>query len=393
MDAAAEPAVVSSLRAQGYIPISIAPVGAARAGRGGGFSFKLPSLAAWRSRIRGRDLMLFTRELATLLEAGLPLDRSLQSLAGLSEKPAMRDVVTNVLTTVQGGKSLSEALADHDEVFPPLYVNMIRAAEAGGVVEAVLERLAEYLENTEELRSSVRSALAYPVFLALVAGAAIIIMLVYVLPNFTSLFDNMGVALPASTQMIITASDFIRDYWWAMAALVGVGIYGFRRWTSTPEGLLRWHRFLLDAPQVGDLVQKLQIARFGRTLGTMLKSGVPLLQSLEIVRAIVQNDVISRALVVVQKEVSEGKGLSGPLERTGVFPSMALQMVAVGEETGRLDDMLLVVGDHYDAEVTNAVQRLTSLLGPVILVVMGGVAGFIVISMMMAVFSMNSIDF
>jgi general secretion pathway protein F len=389
MEAAGEAAVISSLRSQGYLPLSVKEGSASVARRALSLNFELP----WRreARVRSRDLMVFTGELSTLLKAGLPLDRSLGSLSNLTENPTLKRIVGEVLARVQEGRSLSQALGDHPAVFPPLYVNMIRAGEAGGVVETVLERLAEYLESSEKTREEIKSAMVYPIILACTAGAAILIMLTFVLPKFATIFADLGSAMPASTRMVMGVSDFMLGYWWAIGA-IGFGAWiAFRRWLATPKGRHRWDSYMLAAPVIGDLVRKLQVTRFARTLGTMLKSGVPLIQALEIVRAVVANVVISRALSVVQKDVSEGKGLSGPLERVKVFPPLALQMVGVGEETGRLDDMLLVVSDHYDGEVSHAIERAMSLISPLVLVVMGVVTGFIVWAMISAVFSVNEI--
>jgi type II secretory pathway component PulF len=389
MEASGEAAVIAFLRGQGYLPLAVTAGSGSVAGRAFKLDFQLP----WNRprRIKSRDLMVFTRELATLLHAGMPLDRSLASLAALTENPTLKRVVGIILARVQEGRSLSQALGEHAEIFPPLYVNMIRAGEVGGVVETVLERLAEYLEASERTRESIKSAMMYPIILVVVAGGAIALMLTVVLPKFAMIFDDLGSAMPASTRMVMAISDAVLAYWWAIL-IVGVGVYyGIKRWLATPQGRERYDRFLVDAPVLGDLVRKLQIARFSRTLGTMLKNGVPLIQALEIVRAVVANVIITRALLVVQKDVSEGKGLSGPLEKVGVFPPLALQMVAVGEETGRLDDMLLMVSDHYDDEVTHAVARTMSLMGPGILIVMAVLIGFIVWAMISAVFSINQI--
>ncbi len=394
MEADGEAAVISNLRSQGYIPLSV-KAGSAGAG-GKGFSFDLSSLGSIslrRKKVRSRDLMIFTRELATLLQAGMPLDRSLQSLSTLTENEALKDIVGNVLTNVQEGKSLSDALALHDTVFPPIYVNMIRAGEAGGVIESVLERLAEYLENSEKVRDELKSAMTYPLILGIVGGGSITILLTYVLPKFTVIFADVGAALPASTQFVMTVSDGLKTYWWIVGLLLVAARLAFKRYTSNSAGLLNYHRAQLKMPLFGDLIRKVEVARFARTLGTMLKSGVPLLQSLDIVRAVLSNTLISTAVSAAQRDVSEGKGLSGPLERTGVFPALSLQMVAVGEDTGRLDDMLLIVAEHYDQDVSNLLRRLMNLLEPAMLLIMGLVAGFIVISMMSAVFSVNEMTF
>ena len=391
MEADGEAAVIASLRSQGYIPLQVT-VGRSQPKKGG-FSFELPSLAKMRSRVKTREVMLLTRELATLLRAGMPLDRSLQSLSTLTESEELRRILSEVLSEVQQGKSLSKALAEHPTVFETLYVNMVRAGEAGGVMESVLERLADYLERSERSRDEIRGAMAYPLVLFVVGMLAIVVLLVYVLPKFTVLFADMGQALPFTTRMVMMMSDGLQAYWWAIAGVLFLAWTAFKRYTATPAGKFNFDRFRLTVPLFGELTRKIQVARFSRTLGTMLKSGVPLLQSLDIVRAVVTNTVISQALQVVQQDVSEGKGLSQPLERTGVFPALALQMVSVGEETGRLDDMLIVVSDHFDHDVTNTVNSLMRMLEPAMLVLMGVVAGFIVISMLSAVFSVNDMTF
>lgn len=390
VEADGEAAVVADLRRQGCIPLSVELAGSVAPQRR--FSFSLPSLSRG-PRIKGRDLMLFTRELATLLQAGLPLDRSLQSLASLSSNQSMKKVVTDVLVEVQEGKSLSEALANHAEVFPPLYLNLVRAGEAGGVMESTLDRLATYLESSEKTRDEIRSALTYPLILALVGSGSILILLTYVLPKFSVVFADLGVAMPMSTRLVMRLSDIVQNYWWAVLLATACGVLLFNRYTATPAGRLRYDKWKLSLPVFGKLVQEIQVARFARTLGTMLNSGVPLLKALDIVRSLATSSVVAEALASVQTEVSEGKGLAGPLGQSGVFPPMALQMVAVGEETGRLDDMLLIVGDHFDREVSNTVSRLMSLLEPAMLLIMGLVAGFIVIAMMSAVFSVNQVSF
>jgi type II secretion system protein F len=391
MEAAAEAQVVTSLRNQGYIPLAVER-GQVQLGKKRGFALRIPE---WRPgrRVRNRDLMVFTRELATLLRAGMPLDRSLQSLSTLSENAVLQQTVGTVLGQVQAGKSLSEALGQHRAVFPSLFVNMIRAGEAGGVLETVLERLAEYFESSEKAREEVKSAMTYPLMLMITGGASILILLTYVLPKFTTVFADLGAAMPPSTKMIMSISDGLRAYWWVLVLFVGGIWYGFKRYTSTPDGRGKYDRWKLGVPLFGDVATKIQVSTFARTLGTMLKSGVPLLQSLDIVRAIVSNSVVAKALDAVAKDVSEGKGLAGPLERSGVFPPMALQMITVGEETGRLDDMLLVVAEHYDRDVGNAIARLMSMLGPLLLVVMGIATAFIVIAMLTAVFSVNEMAF
>jgi type II secretion system protein F len=389
MEADGEAAVIANLRSQGYIPLAV-EAGTRKLGGRRSFSFEMPKFGG---RVKNRDLMLFTRELATLLRAGMPLDRSLQSLAALTENDKLETAIGSVLNHVQAGKSLSEALREHKDIFPPIYINMVKAGEVGGVMETVLERLAEYLESAEKTRDEIKSAMAYPLVLGFVGSAAIIVLLTYVLPKFALIFADLGSAMPPSTRFVMAVSDMLQSYWWVGVIVISGAWFAFKRYTSTPAGRFRVDRFRLQVPLFGELTTKVEIAGFARTLGTMLKSGVPLLQSLDIVRAVISNTVISMALETVQKDVSEGKGLSGPLERTGVFPALSLQMVSVGEETGRLDDMLLVVSEHYDRDVSNTLSRLMSMLEPGMLLVMGVIVAFIVVAMLSAVFSVNDMAF
>lgn len=381
-------AAIARLRDRGLIPLRVAEGAAKRSGLG---SIALPSLNLRRKSVKPRDLLVFTHEMSTLLAAGLPLDRSLSTLADLSENPEMKAVVSDVLQSVQRGKSLAESLAQHPKVFAPLYVNMVRAGEVGGVLDHVLARLRDYLESADELRSEVRSALIYPVILTLVAIGSVTILLTYVLPKFATIFSQAGQALPTSTRLLLGLSDAMRNYWWAMIAAVVLAGLGFAHWTRTPAGRLRWDGLKLRIILLGDLLRKLSVARFARTLGTLLKSGVPMLQALDIVREVTGNVVLSQAIDQVKSGVRGGSGVSQPLAQTGVFPPLALQMISVGEETGKLDEMLVQVADYFDKEVRAQVKRLTSLLEPVLLLVGGVVVAFVVLSMFSAIFSINNL--
>ncbi|MFP6610246.1 MAG: type II secretion system F family protein [Deltaproteobacteria bacterium] len=391
MDASDEASVVANLRRQGYVPLLVETSAEAAVKRKRSFELGLPEFLV--ARVPSKDLTLFTRELATLLRAGLPLDRSLQSLGQLTPNANLKSITGAVLARVREGTALSEALAEHDRVFSVLYTSMVKAGEAGGVIETVLERLADYLERSDRSRDELRSAMTYPLVLAFVGGVSIMVLLTYVLPKFTVVFNDMGVAMPLSTRMVMAASEAVQSYWWVfLLAAVGSAVM-FLRYQATPAGRMRIDRGKLALPLGGDLLRNVQVGRFARTLGTMLKSGVPLLQALDIVRATLTNRILSEALGSVERDVREGKGLAQPLERTTVFPPLALQMVAVGEETGRLDDMLLVVAEHCDRDVNNTVTRLMAMLEPAMLLVMGLVTGFIVIAMMSAVFSVNQMAF
>jgi general secretion pathway protein F len=382
------PAVVARLHDRGLIPITIGAAAEGARPRTRGALPTLPTLG--RRRVKGRDLLVLTQELSALVSSGLPLDRSLATLAELADNAELKRIITEVLHAVQGGKSLAEAMSQH-RVFPPLYVNMVRAGEIGGFLEQVLERLAEYLERAQALRDDVKSALTYPVVLLCAMGASIAVLLVYVLPKFSSLFTDMGKALPLQARLLLALSDGLRGYWWLFAGAVGAAVGSFRYSIRTPRGRYSWDQTKLRIALVGPLLRKMEVASLARTLGTLLKSGVPMLQALGIVKEIVGNQVISRAIGEVEVGVREGAGVAEPLARTGVFPALAVQMIAVGEETGRLDELLMRVAEHFDREVRTSIQQFTRLLEPVLILVMGLGVGFIVISMLSAIFSVNDL--
>jgi general secretion pathway protein F len=388
IEAAEVPVVVARLHDRGLIPINI---GASAEGARTRSRVALPTLPTLgRRRIKTRDLLVLTQELSALVSSGLPLDRSLATLAELADNPELKRIVSEVLHAVQAGKSLAEAMGQHP-VFPPLYVNMVRAGEIGGFLEQVLERLAEYLERAQALRDDVKSALTYPVVLLCAMGASIGVLLVYVLPKFSSLFTDMGKSLPLQAQVLLALSDGLRNYWWVFLGAVGVAFGSFRYSIRTPRGRYSWDQWKLRVPVVGQLLRKMEVASLGRTLGTLLKSGVPMLQALGIVKEIVGNQVISRAIGEVEVGVREGAGVAEPLARTGAFPTLAVQMIAVGEETGRLDELLMRVAEHFDREVRTSINQFTRLLEPVLILVMGLGVGFIVISMLSAIFSVNDL--
>jgi general secretion pathway protein F len=326
------------------------------------------------------------------LKAGIPLARSLTTLAELSlfyNNP----VTTEILNAVRGGTSLAEALGQHPKAFMPLYVNMVKAGEVGGVLDEVLARLVDYLRNVQELRDEVRSAMTYPILLTGVGAVSIAVLLVFVLPKFATMFSDLGQALPLSTRMMLGISDVFTSVWALpiFLAVVG-GVFGMYRYVSTGKRRYGLDAFKLRMPILGHLLRRMEVARFGRTLGTLLRSGVPMLQALDIVREVASNQVIARTVAEVQVGVREGAGMAVTLGRSGAFPALALQMIAVGEDTGKLDEMLISTADYFDREVRNEVQRLTSLLEPMMILVMGLVVGFMVISMLMAVFSINDIN-
>ncbi|MCC6345856.1 MAG: type II secretion system F family protein [Nitrospirales bacterium] len=337
------------------------------------------------------DLLTFTTELSALLGAGLPLDRSLNILSEISESNEMKGVVQSILKSIREGSAFSEALQKHPEVFPRLYVNMIRAGEAGGVLDVVLDKLNEFLETTKELKEHVFSAMIYPAILVTTGGLSIIVLLTYVLPKFSTIFSELGTSLPVPTQVLLAVSTVLQSYWWgALAALAG-GYLLLRSYVRTEEGRLRWDSLKLKL--LGNVIVKLETARFCRTLGTLLKSGVPLLQALNNSRDVVSNRIIASAVDAVSKGVKEGKGIAVPLSNAGVFPSLALSMIKVGEETGQLDAMLLKVASTYEKSLKTAIKRFVGFIEPAMILGMGVVIGFIVLSMLMAIFSITEIPF
>ncbi len=379
-------AVVARLQDRGLIPLRVGAAAESKApARIGGVA---PS--RFRGRLGQRHLLIVTQELSALLGAGLPLDRSLATLTELADHPDLARILDEVLTSVRGGKSLADALGQHT-FFPPLYVNMVRAGEVGGFLDASLARLAEYLERAQDLRREVVSSLTYPAVLTGVLGASLIFLLVYVLPRFSALFEGMGRAMPLPARIVMGTSDVIRAYWWVGAIVIALGVMGFRRWVATPAGRLRWDQTKLRIVGLGQVLRKMEVSGVTRTLGTLIKSGVPMIQALDTARAVVGNVVIANALSDVEVGVREGAGVSNPLARSGAFPPLAVQMISVGEETGKLDDMLLRVAEHYDREVRAQIIQFTRLLEPIMIVVMGLLVGAVVVSMLTAIFSINDL--
>jgi general secretion pathway protein F len=378
VEASDERGAVEKIRNTGVIPIKISVPG-----RGLGKTF------AFRSS-RG-DLLTFTTELSALLSAGLPIDRSLNILAEISEGSQMKEVIHSVLTGIRGGSSFSEALQKHPGIFSRLYISMIRAGETGGVLDIVLDKLTEFLETAKELRDSVVSAMVYPLILTLTGGISIVILLTFVIPRFSSIFSEIGGNLPLSTQIILTISQALRSYWWIVFPMIIAAFALVKFYAGTEKGAYKWDELKLKL--LGDVVRKLETARFCRTLGTLLRSGVPFLQALTNAKDVIGNRIIAGSVGAVIKNVREGKGIAGPLIEADAFPQLALSMIKVGEETGQLDTMLLKVAATYEKGLRDAVKRFMSLLEPAIILAMGILIAFIVVSMLMAVFSILELPF
>ncbi|PYM91552.1 MAG: type II secretion system protein GspF [Candidatus Rokuibacteriota bacterium] len=381
MEAPDARAVIERLQRDAYFPIRVAP----HAERGGWFSFG-------GSRVSQRDLLAFTQQLATLFEAGLPLDRGLSILEELAPNPRVKAIVTDLLLSVRGGASLSEALGKHHpRPFSRLYINMVRAGERGGVLEVTLRRLAEFLEARSAFADAVRTAVAYPIFLVAVGIGAVVFLMTFVIPRFATIFADLGQAMPLPTQILLWVSAGVQGYWWAGVLLILGALLGWRVWTGTPQGRVRWDQTMLGLPLVGPLFMKIETARFARTLGTMLKSGVPVMGALAVVGDTITNLAIGQAVERVADGVKRGGTLAAGMQAEGQFPTLAIHMVRVGEETGRLEEMLLKVAETFEVDVDNELKRVLGLLQPVIILGMGVLVAFIVVAMMLAIFSINEI--
>ena len=337
------------------------------------------------------NLLTFTTELATLLGAGLPLDRSLNILSSISESKDMKNIVQSILKSIREGSSFSDALQRHPKIFPRLYINMIRAGEAGGVLDVVLDKLNEFLESSKELKEHIFSVMIYPTILIITGGISIIILLTYVLPKFSVIFAELGGSLPLPTQILLTFSNILKSYWWIVLSVLITGWIIFRNYIKSDTGRYKWDAFKLK--MMGEVIRKLETARFCRTLGTLLKSGVPLLQALNNARDVISNKVIASAIDAVSAGAKEGKGIALPLSKANAFPPLALSMIKVGEETGQLDNMLLKVASTYEKSLNTAIKRFVSLLEPAMILIMGLFIGFIVISMLIAIFSITELPF
>ena len=381
MEAPDARAVIERLHRESYFPIRVAPHAERKA---------WPTFGG--NRVRQRDLLAMTQQLATLFEAGLPLDRALVILEELAPSPKLGAIVADLLHSVRGGSSLSDALAKHHpRPFTRLYINMVRAGEKGGVLEVALRRLAEFLESRAAFTDAVVSALAYPLVITTVGAGAVVFLLTFVIPRFATIFADMHQAIPLPTQILMTVSSTMQSYWWVGALVIAGGILGWRLWTGTPEGRLQWDRVLLRLPRVGSLTMKVETARFLRTLGTMLKSGVPVLGALAVVGDMMSNQIVARSVQRLSDSVKRGGTVASGMREHGQFPSLAVHMVRVGEETGRLEDMLLKAADTLEGDVRTDLKRMIGLLEPAVILAMGVLVAFIVVAMLLAIFSINDI--
>ncbi len=392
IDATGEEAVVERLRSMGYF---VTQISKHKQGVGQVDLLDLP-IFRWIGRVitRGKvslkNQSAFSRQLATLIGAGLPLLRSLQILHEQVEDGNLKEALDGIIASVEGGSSLSEAMAKYPRIFNRLYVNMVKAGEIGGALEQVLDRLAMFQEKSQAVRSKVKGAMWYPAVVITIAMSVVSIIMIFVVPKFASMFESLGGDLPGPTQMLINVSDGLKNYWYIpLASIIGL-IVLFKIIVSKPAGRYVVDRVLLRMPVFGSIIQKSAIARFTRTFGTLLDTGVPILQTLVIVKDTSGNEVVSRAMVEIHSSIRDGDTVSEPMKQFPVFPPLVCHMIAVGEETGQLDKMLLKVAEAYEREVDDAVDGLAKLIEPLLIVMLGGIVGTVVVCLYLPIFSITN---
>ena len=374
--------VARELRAQGLTPVyvGVAP-------KGTSFEIKLPAFGGGRRR----DILFFTQEISTLLSAGVPLDRALTITAELTERPQFRFVVLDILRVLKGGRSLADSLASRPEYFSDLYINMVRAGEASGALGTIFERLAEFERSRDDLRNYIVSSMIYPALLATVGLASILVLLNFVVPRFAAIFEGSTMKIPLPTAIMLAASSYLRAYWWvgvAVAAAVGAG---WRLYTRTPAGRIWWDHARLKIPMLGDALLKAETSRFARAMATLVANSVPLVQSIHIAAATLNNKTIAAAMVGVAQGVKRGEGIAAPMRRAAVFPPLAAHLLTVGEETGRLDQMFARMADIYENDTRSSIKRFTAVFEPIVILVMGVMVGALILSMLLAITSINNV--
>ena len=341
-----------------------------------------------RKRVSTRDVVIFTRQFATMINAGLPLVQSLTILSAQTENKTLKDITKAVVYDVEAGNTLADALRKHPKAFSDLYVNMVAAGEAGGILDTILLRLATFLEKNDALVRKVKGAMVYPGVIMSVAVIAVAVLLIFVIPTFSAMFASVNMTLPFPTRIVIGASHMLLRFWWLALVVIAVGVWGFRAYYRTPNGRKVVDGTLLKAPVVGDLLRKSAVSRFTRTLGTLISSGVSILDGLEITAKTAGNKVIHDAVMQSRQSIAGGETIAGPLQTSNVFPPMVISMISVGEQTGGLDDMLTKIADFYDTEVDVAVSALLSLMEPIMIVVLGVIVGGMVVAMYLPIFDM-----
>ncbi|HUE11079.1 MAG TPA: type II secretion system F family protein [Steroidobacteraceae bacterium] len=377
-----EKTVAVDLRKQGLIPVY---VGAAP--KNASFEIKLPAFATGKRR----NVLFFTSELSTLLNASVPLDRALNITAELTTKATFRTLVLDVLRILKSGKTLADSLAAHPDHFSDLYINMVRAGEAAGSLAIVFERLAEFERTRDDLRNYIVSSMIYPALLASVGLASILILLNFVVPRFATIFDGTTMKVPVPAQIMIEASYILRTYWWIGATVIVVFFSSWRIYTKTAAGRLWWDGFRLRIPLIGDALLKSETSRFARAMGTLIANTVPLVQSINISAATLNNRTLSNALIGVAQGVKRGEGIATPIRKAAVFPPLVAHLLVVGEETGRLDQMFVRMADIYENDTRVSIRRFTAIFEPIVILVMGVMVGGLILSMLLAITSINDV--
>jgi general secretion pathway protein F len=377
-----EKVITRELRKQGLTPVYVGT-----APKGSAVSLKLPSFG---NRTR-RDVLFFTQELSTLLNAGIPLDRALSITGELTERPEFRVIVLDVLRVLKSGRSLADSLATHAGHFSDLYLNMVRAGEASGSLAIIFERLAEFERSKDDLRTYIISSMIYPGLLALVGLGSIFILMNFVVPRFAALFADSRMKIPVPTQIMLTVSQFVRTYWELGAAAVAAALICFHVYTRTTAGRLWWDRARLRIPLLGDALRKAETARFARAMATLVANTVPLVQSIHIASAMLGNRMIANAMTAVAQGVKRGEGIAAPLRKAAVFPPLAAHLLTVGEETGHLDTMFTRMADIYESDTRASIKQFTSIFEPLVILVMGVLVGALILSMLLAITSINDV--
>ncbi|MBX3728794.1 MAG: type II secretion system F family protein [Candidatus Sumerlaeia bacterium] len=388
IDAANEDVIIEKLRGMGYYPLKVVQH---KSSAKDVDIFALPGVRNVMHRIKTKHVMTFTRQLATLIDAGLPILRSLFILSEQVESVVFKEKIHAMVKDIEGGSSLSEAMSKHPKVFDGLYVNMVRAGEIGGVLEAVLDRIAYFLEKREALKGKVKSAMMYPVVVSVLAALIVGFILWKIMPRFVVIFEQLGAELPALTLALVKASEILVQKTWIVVLIIVVIFVGFKQINSTKSGKYAIDRMSLKLPVLGELLRKVAIARFAGTLATLVTAGVPILQALDIVRDTSGNEVIARAMDKVYQSVKDGESIHEPLSECPVFPPLVVHMVAVGEETGAIDQMLEKVAEAYEREVDDTVNALTSILEPLLIVFLGAIVGVIVVALYLPLFSIPKV--
>ncbi len=349
---------------------------------------KPKQISLFEQKVKTKEIVIFTRQFATMINAGLPLVQCLDILSSQQSNPTFKKIIAQIKQDVEGGSTFADALGKHPKVFDSLFVNLVAAGEIGGVLDTVLIRLAVYMEKAEALKAKVKSAMTYPIIVLCVAFGVVAVLMIFVIPTFKDMFEQFGSALPGPTQMVVDLSAFFRGYWYVMIGAIVAFIIAFKWIGRQEKGRFYLDSFALKLPIFGPLIRKVAVAKFTRTLGTMISSGVPIMDGLDITSRTAGNVIIERAIKSVRTAISEGQSMAEPLAQSGIFPGMVVQMISVGEATGAMDQMLSKIADFYDEEVDAAVDTLTSALEPMLMVFLGGIIGFVVVAMYLPIFKL-----